>query len=132
MTSASSRLCRHCLILVAHGSRRHESNEEIEVLVRELGTELQQDFDAVTHAFLEITRPSISDAFDTAVQSGYDTITVLPYFLAAGTHVHKDIPSIVQQKQADYPDIDIQLTPYLGSDERIITILAALAREAMS
>ncbi|MDH3693468.1 MAG: CbiX/SirB N-terminal domain-containing protein [Gammaproteobacteria bacterium] len=132
MTTNRPTLRRRCLILVAHGSRRSESNEEIEMLVQKLGLALQNEYDKISHAFLEIAQPSVPQAIDAAVQNTFNKITVLPYFLAAGTHVVKDIPVIVDEKREQHPNIDIRLTPYLGSDERVVEILAALSREVES
>ncbi len=130
MTTNETTLHRRCLILVAHGSRRVESNEEVANLARKLSPGLQDEFDTVMHAFLEIAQPSIPQVIDDAVQNGFRTIVALPYFLAAGTHVVNDIPAIVAEKQTQYPGVQIRLTPYFGSDERVVDILAALSREA--
>jgi len=132
MTTNRPTLRRRCLILVAHGSRRAESNEEIETLGRKLGLALHKEYDMITHAFLEIAQPSVPQAIDAAVQNTFNDITVLPYFLAAGSHVAKDIPVIVENMRKQHPDVDIRLTPYLGSDDRVVELLAALSREVES
>ncbi|HPY39761.1 MAG TPA: CbiX/SirB N-terminal domain-containing protein [Thiolinea sp.] len=102
------------LLLIAHGSRRAESNDEVRALAAKLSA-LSQGFDSVSCAFLELAEPSIPDGIEACVQQGASEIVLLPYFLSAGRHVAADIPALVQPKQAQYPKITIELRPYLGA-----------------
>ena len=102
------------LLLIAHGSRRAESNDEVRALAAKLSA-LTQNFDSVSCAFLELAEPSIPDGIEACVQQGATEIVVLPYFLSAGRHVAEDIPALVQPKQAQYPEIKIELQAYLGA-----------------
>jgi len=117
---------RH-LLLVAHGSRREASNEEVRALAASLASRAEGRFDAVSCAFLEIAPPSIPEGIEAAVRSGAREVVVLPYFLSAGRHVAEDIPAEVESKQREYPDIRIQVTPYLGLAEGVAEILLDLA-----
>ena len=102
------------LLLIAHGSRRAESNDEVRALAVKLSG-LTKDFDAVSCAFLELAEPSIPDGIEACVQQGATEIVILPYFLSAGRHVAEDIPALVQPKQVQYPEIKIELQAYLGA-----------------
>ncbi len=115
------------LLLVAHGSRREASNEEVRQLAATLAPRAQGRFDAVSCAFLEIAAPSIPEGIDAAVRSGAAEVVVLPYFLSAGRHVAEDIPREVEAKQHEYPQIRIQVTPYLGLAGGVAEILLSLA-----
>jgi sirohydrochlorin ferrochelatase len=117
---------RH-LLLVAHGSRREASNEEVRKLAASLAPRAQGRFDAVSCAFLEIADPSIPEGIDAAVRSGAGEVVVLPYFLSAGRHVAEDIPREVEAKQHEYPRVRIQVTPYLGLAGGVAEILLSLA-----
>lgn len=101
------------LIVAAHGSRRAESNEEIKRFAQNLATTLEQ-IHFVAPAFLELATPSIADAIQNAITAGCREIIVVPYFLAAGRHVIKDVPAIVAQCQQENPEIKIRLTQHLG------------------
>ena len=118
------------LLLIAHGSRRRESNEEVARLAEVLRERAVGRFDYVTHAFLELGEPSIGTAVDDAVSRGASEIVVLPYFLAAGTHVVNDIPGIVAEKQAEHPGVQIRAARYLGTADGLPDILLALAEVA--
>jgi sirohydrochlorin ferrochelatase len=102
------------LIIIAHGSRRAESNNEVRALAEQLST-FTQEFEQVTAAFLELAEPSIPDGIEQCVQQGADDIVILPYFLSAGRHVAEDIPALVKSKQEQYSALKITVLPYLGA-----------------
>ncbi len=116
----------NALLLVAHGSRRSESNEEVAELAGRLAERAEGRFDIVKYAFLELATPSIPDGIEQCLQSGADSVSVLPYFLARGTHVVEDIPEQVAIKQKQYPDTDIHITPYLGTVAELPDVLLKL------
>lgn len=115
------------LLLVAHGSRREASNEEVRRLSETLAEQAGVRFGHVRCAFLEIAEPSIPAGIEEAVRAGASEVVVLPYFLSAGRHVAEDIPAEVERKQAEHPAIRIRIAPYLGQAEDLIGILLGLS-----
>ncbi|MCG6860914.1 MAG: CbiX/SirB N-terminal domain-containing protein [Chromatiaceae bacterium] len=115
------------LLLVAHGSRREASNDEIRSLASALGRQSQTRFGRVDCAFLEIAEPSIPEAIETAVRAGAGEIVVLPYFLSAGRHVAEDIPAEVERKRREHSDVEIRIAPYLGQAGDLPRILLGLS-----
>lgn len=118
------------LLLVAHGSRRAESNAEVCRIADCLAGRADGHFAEVACAFLEIAEPSIPDALRAAIRGGAGEVVVLPYFLSAGRHVVRDIPAEVDVVRAEYPQVKITLTPYLGSSAEIVDLLLGLAHPA--
>jgi sirohydrochlorin ferrochelatase len=110
------------LLLVAHGSRRDASNDEVRELTRQL-RESGDTFQHVACAFLELAEPSIPDGLRAAIMAGAREVVVLPYFLSAGRHVVTDIPAEVAVVQDEYPDVPIRLAPYLGAADDVVQIL---------
>jgi len=110
------------LLLVAHGSRREASNDEVRELTWQLGR-LDGSFQHVACAFLELAEPSIPDGLRTAIAAGAGEVVVLPYFLSAGRHVVTDIPAEVAVVQAEHPDVPIRVAPYLGAADGVARIL---------
>jgi sirohydrochlorin ferrochelatase len=110
------------LVLVAHGSRREASNDEIRVLTRRLRA-ADRGFQHVACAFLELAEPSIPDGLRAAIAAGAEEVVVLPYFLSAGRHVVADIPGDVAVVQAEHPAVPIRIAPYLGAAEGITRLL---------
>ena len=91
------------LLLVAHGSRREASNEEVRQLTTQLAAHAGNRYQSVSCAFLELAEPSIPDGIEACIQQGAEEVIVLPYFLSAGRHVHEDIPREIAGKQQEYP-----------------------------
>lgn len=117
------------LLLVAHGSRRAESNAEIGVVAASLRARMGDRFGMTAHAFLELAEPSIPDAIDQMIAGGAEEIIILPYFLSAGRHVHEDIPSIVEAKRHQYENVKLIMAPYLGEADEMIEVLATLTQQ---
>ena len=115
------------LLLVAHGSRREASNDEIRHLTAQLREHAGNRYQSVSCAFLELAEPSIPDGIEACIQAGAKEVIVLPYFLSAGRHVQEDIPREVTGKQQEYPEIPIRLVPYLGSADGITELLLGVA-----
>lgn len=118
------------LLLIAHGSRREQSNAEIASLAESLAKRVQQQFRATRHAFLELADPPISDTIDQMVIDGASEIVILPYFLSAGRHVYEDIPTIIEDKQTQHAQVKFSVVPYLGEAPDIIELLADLSQLA--
>ena len=115
------------LLLVAHGSRRSESNEEIAQVAVALKTKIQSQYALTSHAFLELAQPSIPEEIDFLIGQGATEITILPYFLSAGRHVHEDVPGIVRSKQEQYPNVQIIIAPYVGEANEMVELLARIS-----
>jgi sirohydrochlorin ferrochelatase len=113
------------LLLVAHGSRRELSNEEVRHITTKLQQQSQHKFTHIRCAFLELATPSIPEGIDACIASGAQDITVFPYFLSAGRHVSSDIPAIIAAKQTEYPQHTIRLVAHLGVIEGISTLILA-------
>jgi sirohydrochlorin ferrochelatase len=103
------------LLLVAHGSRRGASNDEVRDLTRHL-QKVDDSFQHVACAFLELAEPSIPAGLRAAIAAGAAEVVVLPYFLSAGRHV-------VTVVQAEHPDVPIRVAPYLGAADGVVQIL---------
>ena len=111
------------LLIVAHGSRRAESNDEVRRLAKLLREQAGDRFGHVDCAFLEIAEPSIPDGIECSVRQGATEVVVMPYFLSAGRHVAEDIPSEVAMKQSEHPAVRIRIAPYLGAADGIAQLM---------
>lgn len=114
------------LLVVAHGSRRAESNDEVRALTARIREQAGARFGMVECAFLELAEPSIPDGIECAIRNGAEEVVVLPYFLSAGRHVVKDIPEQVRAKQGEHPRVKIILAPHLGAAQGIAGTMLGL------
>lgn len=120
----------HALLLIAHGSRRQASNDEVRDLTQTLKQQTDDQFQIVECAFLELAEPTIPDGVSACVEKGAESVTILPYFLSAGRHVVTDIPEELQKAQAKHPQVNLKTAPYLGSAQDISKILLGLCKQA--
>ena len=113
------------LLIVAHGSRRSEANEQVRRLTQNIRNKVFNYYEKVDCAFLEIANPSTQQSIDELVESGVKSIKLLPYFLTIGSHVEEDIPRIIKEKEKDYPDVQIEMMDYIGNHQGIFDIIIA-------
>jgi sirohydrochlorin ferrochelatase len=118
------------LILVAHGSRRTDANDEVRGVAAALAPRITASYSQVRPAFLELAEPSIPEAIDAAIADGAQVVDVLPYFLAAGRHVERDIPVLVAARQAAHPQVQIAQLDYLGRMPGLVELLVAQLGES--
>lgn len=118
------------LLLIAHGSRAASANDEIERLAERVAATAGSEFDAVVPAFLEMAEPNIHQGVARCVELGADEIVVVPYFLAAGRHVMRDIPGELDCARAGQPGIRIELASYVGASDAMPGLVVHSARGA--
>jgi len=118
------------LLIVAHGSRRVESNDEVRELTALMRLRAGGEYGDVRCAFLELAEPSIPDGIAQCVAQGAAEVVVLPYFLSAGRHVAKDIPELVAQTQARMPRVKVRIAPYLGLSTNLAEALLLMAAKS--
>lgn len=111
------------LLLVAHGSRRASSNDEVRGLTDKLAYHAIEQFGDVRCAFLELAEPSIPDGLKECAAAGADEIVVVPYFLSAGRHVVEDIPEEIDSVRGELAGVTIRQADYLGSMDGIVDML---------
>lgn len=115
------------LLLIAHGSRRQQSNDEVVLLADKLRQNCTEQYNIVHAGFLELADILIPDGIKKCVDDGATSIIVLPYFLNSGRHVVEDIPNIVNQTRPDFPDVDIKVAQHLGASEMMMDLLISSA-----
>ena len=115
------------LLIIAHGSNRQFSNDEIRALTDRLKDKIRDRFDYIDCVFLELAEPTIADGIKRCANEGAEKIILLPYFLAAGKHIADDIPDIVAAERTRYPHIDMQICDYLGKRPEMEDLLMRIA-----
>ena len=115
------------LLLVAHGSRRKQSNDEVVILADKLKNNCSEYYGIIHAGFLELAEALIPDGIQKCVDDGATSIIVLPYFLNSGRHVTEDIPNIVNDTKSHYPNIEIKIAPHLGASPLMMDLLITSA-----
>jgi len=117
----------NALLLVAHGSRRKQSNDEVDRLAEKLRDNCSGQYKIIHSAFLELAETLIPDGIKKCIDDGATSVIVLPYFLNSGRHVIEDIPAIVNETRGHYPDVDIRIAPHLGASDLMMELLITSA-----
>ena len=115
------------LLLIAHGSRRKQSNDEVVILAERLKLNCSEQYEIIHAGFLELAETLIPDGIKKCVDDGATSIVVLPYFLNSGRHVVEDIPDIVNDTKPHYPNINIKIAPHLGASDLMMELLITTA-----
>lgn len=112
------------LILIAHGSKKKESNEEFRELVKLIREKNSHKYQNIIAAFLEMESPSIENVVKELSSKKISSITFYPFFLNSGKHVINDIPNIIQNLKEEYVDIEFNLLPHFGQSSKIVSIIS--------
>lgn len=116
------------LIILAHGSRREESNLEIKCLAEKVKVLSGKEYELIKHAYLELIEPSLPQAIDNSINNGATNITVFPYFLNSGNHVKRDIPDMIKTAEKKYPDCVFSVSACIGMIEDMPKLILEQAR----
>ncbi len=100
------------VLIIAHGSRHPAANDDLHQLagrLAEAGT-----YPIVEPAFLELAEPGIGAGGDRCVGRGAGRVLMIPYFLATGVHMLRDLAAAREDLQRRHPGVEFQLGPALG------------------
>ena len=115
------------VLFISHGSRFPRTEEEVRDFVETLKQKC--DIPIFEYAFLDVMPPSIPEGIDACVAKGATEITVLMNFLNAGRHVDEDIPTIIGEARARYPEVTFHITKPVGQHDKIIDLFIDMINE---
>ena len=114
-------------ILFAHGSRDPQWRVPFEGILNKMQA---LGGSPTSLAFLECMTPTLEQAIDDMVSAGIKQITVVPVFLAVGSHVRKDLPILLAAARLKHPDLVLQASAAIGEQPAIQEAIAAFALTA--
>jgi sirohydrochlorin ferrochelatase len=112
------------LLIIAHGSRRAASNDEVRQLAVQVRAQAGNACDEVETAYMELAEPSIPEGLGAR---GATEIVAFPCFLAVGTHVAQDIPGPIAEFTAAQPAVKVRVTPHLGASATLPAAILGVA-----
>lgn len=118
------------LLVMVHGSPRPESNVDMYAVVDEVRE--RGEYDIVQVGFMECNEPSIPEAIEACVAEGAESVIAVPYFLHTGNHVADDLPTLLEEGQRRYPEVEFAMGDYVGHDEAVMDVLRDRALEAVA
>ena len=99
------------IILLAHGSSDKRWCETFE----KLAAPTLASVDNARVAYMELAEPSIDTVVGEGVAEGATEFTIIPLFLAAGRHLRKDVPAMIEDLEKEH-GATIQLAPPIGEN----------------
>ena len=113
------------LILFAHGARDPAWAAPFEAIAARIrqaspGT-------VVRLAFLELMQPDLATVVAELAQANVLQARVVPVFMAAGSHLKRDLPQRISAAQQAHPAIHLTLTPPVGEDAQVQEAIAQVA-----
>lgn len=112
------------LILFAHGARDPAWARPVEAVAARLRERFADR--VVRVAFLEFLAPNLTDIVAQLVdESSTLNIDILPFFIAQGGHLRKELPEMLDALALRYPDCKIRLLPPLGELPEVQSAMAS-------
>ena len=115
------------VLLIAHGSRRAEANDDLVELARQVAARLPGTI--VETAYLELARPTVPEGARRCVERGVRRVRLFPYFLSLGVHVADDLEALRRQLSRDDPGVEFVLCPPLGLHPQMVEIVMERLRD---
>lgn len=116
------------ILLVGHGSRDPEGNEQIRQFIQQLKPGLDPSL-LVETCFLEFELPNISQGIDTCVMKGASHVIVIPIMLLPAGHSKIHIPASIDEATEKYPSIQFTYGRPIGVHEETFEICKARLEE---
>lgn len=115
------------VLLIAHGSRKVEANQELHDLAGRIRAE--GIYSIVEPSFLELAEPDIRTGGSTCVSQGATRILMVPYFLSAGVHLQEDLKTARDELRDQFPEVEFRLAAALGPHPLLDRVVAERIRE---
>ncbi len=119
---------KQAVLLVDHGSRRQEANEQLLDLAERVRARLPDRL--VETAHLDVVEPTIGQGIDACAAAGAEEVVVHPFFLSPGRHTQEDIPRLVAEAAARHPTLRVRVGPPLGLHDSLVEAVVARIGEA--
>jgi sirohydrochlorin cobaltochelatase len=120
-------LKKRAVVLFAHGSRDPLWHKPMEAVAQQMRANASTLL--VRCAYLELSTPDLATVCQELADAHVTDITVVPMFLGVGRHAREDLPVLMVQLRAHYPQIVFALKPAVGEDSRLVQLLANIAAE---
>ena len=116
------------ILLYGHGARNPEWAQPFH-RIRE-AIKAREPRALVEPGFLELMRPSFDEGVACLVDQGATSIIVVPIFMAAGSHVKKDLPRLAADAMGRHEGRLIELAAPVGEVDSVLEAMADYALTA--
>ena len=130
-------MSRKGLLLVGHGSSLPYNKQLVEDTARMVSR--KEPGYLVKCAFMNLNKPTITEALEEFTREDVDTVVVVPLFLAKGVHINKDIPGVLGLSEGSFrgclrkngSEIPLIYADPIGSDPLLAELMLKNAARAL-
>jgi sirohydrochlorin cobaltochelatase len=115
-------MTHQAMILFAHGARAASWAAPFERLCAL--TQARLPGVDVSLAFLELMSPRLPERVAELADAGVTDIALVPVFLGQGGHVLRDLPLMVDELRARYPQLQITVATAVGEAPDVLNAMA--------
>ncbi len=116
------------ILLYGHGARNPEWARPFELIRSAI--KARDPRTLVEPGFLELMRPTFDEGVACLIEQGATSIMVVPIFMAAGSHVKKDLPRLAADAMDRHAGLVIELAAPVGEAESVLAAMADYALKA--
>ncbi len=128
MTQVLANSPAHALLLVGHGSRDPDGQQEFLAFAGKIQQAAGNR--PVVPCFLELAEPTIAQGIERCLALGYRDIAAVPVLLFAARHNKHDVPAEFDQVRGRHPELCIRYGRHFGITTEIVDGLRALLAQA--
>ncbi|CAH0345244.1 sirohydrochlorin chelatase [Bacillus sp. CECT 9360] len=115
------------ILYICHGSRIKIACDEaisfVKICMEQNPVSIQE------YCFLELSDPTIEEAYERCVKRGATKITVLPVLLLTAVHAKEDIPNELDRIRKGFPEVEMVYGRPIGVHHHMIDILMERLQE---
>ena len=119
----------YSILLVGHGSRARQGNEEINEFAK-LWRAQHPEWH-IDVCFIEFAEVLLDAGFDLAAKNAKKVI-VVPLILNAAGHVKMEIPEHLAQARERHPAVEFIYAPHIGANEAVLSIIKRSLQKTMA
>ncbi|MCP5265800.1 MAG: CbiX/SirB N-terminal domain-containing protein [Burkholderiaceae bacterium] len=108
---------RRAIVFFCHGSRKPQWREPFDRLLAEFQRRCPDTPAALS--FLELMTPGLPETIEAMVSQGARKVTVVPLFLAPGSHTRVDLPAMLDAARVRWPEVGFDAIESLTEDDQI-------------
>ena len=118
----------NAILIVGHGSRDPEGNEQVRQFVETLKPQLDSAL-IIETCFLEFEVPTIQEGIDQCVRRGAEHVVVIPLMLLQAGHSKIHIPAAIDEAKTQYPHVQFTYGRPIGIHEDALEICISRLEE---
>ncbi len=126
--AAAPERSREAVILMGHGSRVPGADSGMEEVARTIRERMGGVM--IETCSMSMLGPRFGEIFEKCVKEGAKKVILIPYFLHFGAHMQEDIPEILLEKAALFPDVTLIMGKHLGFDDKLADLVIQRIRES--